>query len=236
MVALYRKRIFASLVLFCVGGFPEESNLSEVKLKANEESENYKIVKISNRDSIGKWDSKTNSSYIDLKEMRDFILTEGRENSNFIAQYVAEITNNYSKRLILKNLIKREYDFSSYWTDAKNPLNVDSFQKISYESDLNAFLGPFAFIPTRIDGVARFNLRHNEEIVQFISFASKKTFTIKPKYWAYFQLFQPQNKTTDENDIVILVADAPNNSLRFNGTYVVVPKRIFASSKTNFNR
>lgn len=227
----YSKAILASLFLFCLSVFSEENNLEVIKLKASEESASYRMVKISDRYAIGNWDSKKEFVYFDLREMKSFFSAEGGEASSLVAHYIAEITDNFSKSIILINLIKREYYFSSYWTDSKNPLNVESFQKISYESDINRILGPLASIPTRVDGVARFNLRHNGEIVQFLGFASKKTFTIAPKYWAYFELFQPQDKTVEKNDIAILVANAPNDSMGFNGIYILVPKRVLASNK-----
>ncbi len=181
---------------------------------------NHLLMKVSDQINFLDFDNETEEYSIyfnnllvnDLKNIPDIFL-------NRIPQMKILETD----AVFFKSLIKNEYYFSDKWADKNHILSISHFEKTGSQSDISTYLGPLSNIPTSLHGLATFQLKFEDTKLSFKSYASKKLFSLKKQYWAYFGIYVPPKQYAEQLKVIILIASEPNNYLKDNGTYFIIP-------------
>jgi len=113
---------------------------------------------------------------------------------------------------------------SNVWTNKDHILTIENYVKTGSISDLTPYPGPFSNIKTSWDGVATYHLKFDGEVVEFESYASRKIFSFRKIYWAYFEVYLPPNEYSDEIKSLLLLAFDPDNHSKDRGLYILIPE------------
>lgn len=181
---------------------------------------NHLLMKVSDRTDFFEYNNESEEYVLNFNQL----ITKGLKSiPNIFYDRIPSITILKTETVYFKSQIKNEYNFSRKWADKNNIISIKEFEKTGSESDLSSYLGPLSNISTASHGLATFDLKFEGSVVSFKSYAKKKLFSLRKQYWAYLDVYLPPKKVADQLRILILIVSEPNNYLKDNGTYFLIP-------------
>jgi hypothetical protein len=186
------------------------------------QSAHFQLFKLSDKPHPpGRWDQRLKALVLDLRKLRPLIeahpdISEGTR------QRLAGLTKDYTRPFELRDVMLRDdvVYFSDYWTRKSSPLTIVEYRKAGTSKDLSPYLGPLAEIETANYGVARFEWRHQGEVLSFWGAVQKESRSFNAKYWVNAQLFLPLDDPSN-TDIAILSVRIPTNHMAGAATYLL---------------
>ena len=217
------------LILICINFFQIQAVYASNSSKESkmQESSKYRIIKITNSRSVRLTTTHDDYGLLDIRSLQPLINQE-MEEGKALAKYINSITHEGSRSFILQEKLSRDelVYHSKHWTQKSSVLKIVKFKTLGLESDLNAYLGPLASIPTTRYGEATYELSFGGEKIQLVGPAFKEFWSLKGRYWASSQLYLPY-EIDQANKIAIIRMDVPisyMNDLDYFGIYAIIPK------------
>ncbi len=178
------------------------------------------LMKVSDRTNFFEYDNESEERILNFNHL----ITKGLKSiPNIFYDRIPTITILKTETVYFKSQIKNEYYFSRKWIDKNHIISIREFEKTGSESELSTYLGPLSKIPTVSHGLATFDLKFEGSVMSFKSYVKKKFFSLRKQYWAYLDVYLPPKKVADQFRMLILVVSEPNNFLKDNGTYFLIP-------------
>ncbi|MCF8060698.1 MAG: hypothetical protein K9K67_15450 [Bacteriovoracaceae bacterium] len=231
----------------------EELQLGK-RIDDNPQSDNFEIIKISDyppkkRDLIGKDGYKTSildsqSIVTQIKEYLRIYESDESIEKNFKYRRPEAVTFAKSKWRPEKlktaidyfNKPENQLEFNlikgvAYLYESSNHLNMNITDFVS--TRMTSHWSPYAIfikmIPTEKVGSAKFEIKINNEVIPYRSFARRSIWSFSDKYLDYSVLYSTKNGY-DKAPLIIERND-PMETYRDNGTYLVIPKRLLIDSR-----
>jgi hypothetical protein len=178
------------------------------------------IIKVSDEINFRDFDNDTEEYSINFNHL---LVNDLEDIPQLFLDRIPAMTVLKKETVHFKSMIKNDYSFSKKWTDENHIVSIKNFEKTGSDTGLSTLLGPLSNIPTSWRGIATYALKFGDSTVQFKSFASKKSFTFKNIYWAYLDVFLSPPEYANQVNVLILLVSEPNNFLKDNGTYFLIP-------------
>lgn len=214
-------RLIVQLALAC--GLSAFASTAAVALEETLQSASFQLFKLSDKSHPpGRWDPLLKTLVLDLRSLRALIEAHP-DISPAIRQRLADLTRGDTQPFELRDTMLRDdvVHFSDYWTRPDSPLNIVDYRAAGSSRDLSPYLGPLAQITTADFGVARFEWRHQGEVLSFWSAVQRKRWTFSPKYWVNAQLLLPLEDPSN-TDVAVLSLRIPTNHMASAATYLLV--------------
>lgn len=215
--------LLVSILLSCL-----QTTVAQAEDHSMNNQTSYQIIKISNDPSARLplvWSD--NHYLLNLQDLGS-IIQKDSDSGNLLIAYIEKLSNQGKNSIILRSNISQDDTvyYSQYWTKKESLLRITQFQSLGSESDLNAYLGPFASIPTMRYGAATYELNLGDGKIQLTGPAFKKFWSLRKVYWSSSQVYLPL-ETGDAGKIAVLELRVPinlMNHLDYHGLYAVIPK------------
>lgn len=205
--------------MFCWASAEEEN--AAPALTESVSSENYQLYRLLVGVNIGRYKQSEGNYFVNISE-----LFERAEEPipRPVSEYLQSLSELPEEAFNFESAIKREYYYSTKWTDKNHIITVKHFKKTGSESDLTPYLGPIASIPTQWEGIATYQLDFDGDHLMFRSYAERQIFSLRKNYWVYLDVYFPDSEFRDQVKMLVLVANDPNKNLDDNGVYILIPK------------
>lgn len=192
-------------------------------LGENVESESYRISKVSEQDMyFAGFDNDKDEYYLDFKRLIEYIIDDPLPDG--VKDKLSGLRNLKQEDLYLDHVANSWIDYSTQWTRKSRALRITRFKIGRYESDVSPYAGPLELIPIIWEGKATYELKHNGEVIRFQSFAEKFVWSLRGKYQAFIDVYEPREEWKEKIPFAVLIVYAPMDNYKHNGAYLVHAK------------